>query len=111
MWVDASRQPSVTLADYARQRISGFETGPGVSGEYAPVVLPAGQGMRATITYDYEFVVGHYEYILARDGVFYTLSCMGDEDPHETGWLSIADTWEWLPSEGQLATASCTELA
>jgi hypothetical protein len=96
MWVDASMQPPATLADYAQQRVRDFERDRDISGESAPVELPAGHGMRTTLSYDYEFVLGHSEYILARDGVFYTLACIG-KDPPEDRWLSIAETWEWLP--------------
>jgi hypothetical protein len=95
MWVDASMQPTVTLADYAQQRIRDFERDRDISGEYAPVELSAGRGIRTTFTYDHDSVLGHSEYILARDGVFYTLACIG-EDPPVDRWRSIAETWEWL---------------
>ena len=62
------------------------------------MTLPAGLGMRTTLNYDYEFVLGHTEYILAKDGVFYTFGCIG-EDPPGDGWRSIAETWEWLSEE------------
>jgi hypothetical protein len=98
MWVDASTRPSVTLAAYAEQRIRGFERNRDITGTYAPVTLPAGRGMRTTLAYDYEFVLGHTEYILAKDGVFYTFACIG-EDPPDDRWRSIAQTIEFLPAE------------
>lgn len=98
MWVDASTRPTVNLAAYAEQRIRDFERDRDITGAFAPVTLPAGQGMRTTLAYDYEFTLGHTEYILAKDGVFYTFGCIGG-DPPSDGWRSIAKTWEWLPAE------------
>jgi hypothetical protein len=94
MWVDASTRPTVTLVAYTEQRIRGFD----VTGAYAPVTLPAGRGMQTTYTYDYDVVLGHTEYVLAKDGVFYTFGCIGEDLPSD-GWRSIAETWEWLPKE------------
>ena len=94
IWVDASTRPPLTLAAYAQQRIRDFD----IAGDYASVELPAGRGMRTTFTYDYDFVLGHTEYILAADDVFYTFACIG-EDPPDDHWLSIAETFEFLPME------------
>jgi hypothetical protein len=96
---DRFAEQPISVDTYADRSIEDLRSDSGLDIEKvrrAVTDLPAEWGKRIDVTFSGG---GATEYMLTQDGVFYTLGCfVPSGDPPADRWLSIAETFEFLPA-------------